>query len=301
MNARVEESPPAYGDDVLKLLDTPAVQVIRLLPDGARALLELNTKNRHIRATWVNELVRVIATHQWHLTSDAVAVTRDGDLLNGQHRLSACSCAELPIDVILQTGAQSDARFATDSGIKRSLSDQFKLNGYSYVQDIAATASLHRRYSRNVNKPWPAARSGSASNRATYEEDYAYATEDHPLILQVPPVGHALYDALRGVKAAVWCTALVLCSERHAADAERFFTAVKVGADLSEGDPRLALREYAIRINGGQRSRHNRNKEAFEPNERQLATVIKAWNMWRTGKKIKALRTNVDEKFQAVR
>lgn len=253
----------------------------RVHPEAAKGLLELNTKNRPVRAKWVNELTRIIATDQWQLTPDAIGVTNDGDLLNGQHRLHACLGANMPIDVLLVTGLSPTTRFATDTGVKRTLSDYFTLEGYKYPLNVASAVALHRRYLANVGDVWYAA--SSSNNRVTYEEAAAHL-EVHPLLHTVQGEAHNVYNANPGVKQSVWSVAMVMCAEVDAVAAELFFEHVKSGVDLSAGDPRLALRRYAERLARPMRQRRRYAKTNFEPAEFQLLHVIRAWNLWRAGK-----------------
>ena len=59
--------------------------VVQLDADGARTLIGLNTKNRKIRNSRVDQYAEAITDGRWQLSPDAIAV-ENGQLVNGQHR-----------------------------------------------------------------------------------------------------------------------------------------------------------------------------------------------------------------------
>lgn len=82
-------------------------------------------------------------------------------------------------------------------------------------------------------------------------------------------------------------------AQRDAELADRFFTALESGANLSTDDPIYHLRERLLQMRSNSQKRAN---ETFV-----MAVMIKAWNVYRTGGKMTQLRWRIDERFPEIR
>ena len=102
--------------------------------------------NRRLRPK--TNLVTAIVKDEWTLTNDAITFDTDGNLINGQHRLTACVETNTPIDVIVIRGLPPYAQLAMDTGRKRTVSDYLQLRGYKNCDRIAAIGASLERYER---------------------------------------------------------------------------------------------------------------------------------------------------------
>lgn len=98
-----------------------------MTPAMARQMLELNTKNRKMRARGVEFYKGIIARGEWQLTHQGVAVDVNGVLLDGQHRLTAIAEGDTAVEILVTTGLPPEAMTAVDNGITRSLGDHLHL------------------------------------------------------------------------------------------------------------------------------------------------------------------------------
>ncbi len=78
-------------NSMLEVVDVPAVKCVHveLTKAFAQYLLDHNRNNRKMSAVRVNMLKRDIAAGKWVLNGQSIVVTEGGDLLDGQHRLTA--------------------------------------------------------------------------------------------------------------------------------------------------------------------------------------------------------------------
>jgi hypothetical protein len=60
---------------------------------------------------------------EWKITHQGVAFTKDGTLIDGQHRLMAIDASNTPCEMLCVTGLEPDCFMVIDSGVKRSISD----------------------------------------------------------------------------------------------------------------------------------------------------------------------------------
>jgi hypothetical protein len=58
-------------------------------PEYAAALLQRNANNRNLRSTVVDHYAEQMKRNEWKATHQAIAVGADGNVIDGQHRLSA--------------------------------------------------------------------------------------------------------------------------------------------------------------------------------------------------------------------
>jgi len=117
--------------------------VILVTPDYARKLLEKNTDNRNIRVQVVNHLAEVIKNGAWCLTHQGIAISENGVILDGQHRLSAIVKANVAVEMAVSTDVPEEAFKAIDIGITRTLSDMFK-DDRRIIETVRLAACVHR-------------------------------------------------------------------------------------------------------------------------------------------------------------
>src|SRR5258708_40251676 len=68
----------------------PPAFATEITPEMATQWLEKNTMNRRIRQSDVDNLTGIMKRGQWELNGETIIISDTGDVLDGQHRLSAC-------------------------------------------------------------------------------------------------------------------------------------------------------------------------------------------------------------------
>lgn len=96
---------------------------IMMTPEYAKSLLAGNEGNRKIRDYWTTEIAKMINEGAWKLTHQAVAVSKTGRLLDGQHRLHGIIKSGKSVPIYVAEDCDDDIFMVTDKGIKRSLAD----------------------------------------------------------------------------------------------------------------------------------------------------------------------------------
>lgn len=97
-------------------------------PAQAQEYLSSNKGNRNIRNSWVNELIKIIKNDEWCLTHQGIAISKDGRLLDGQHRLIAISLSGVSVPISVTENCEDDTFLHIDKGVKRSLSDSISVD-----------------------------------------------------------------------------------------------------------------------------------------------------------------------------
>lgn len=99
-----------------------------ITPEIAKKYLEKNIVNRPLRNHTLDSLVRDIKNGNFRMTHQGIAFDRYGNLIDGQHRLTACALADTPITVLVTRGMQKDDGAYIDIGAKRSFNDAITIN-----------------------------------------------------------------------------------------------------------------------------------------------------------------------------
>lgn len=112
-------------------------------PDGAREWMKFNLRNRRVRRGWAKYLSDQLKSDRWAIMGDAIAFSKDGVLINGQHRLLAIIDADRPAVCLVVRGLTEEAFLTTDRGIGKSVADVLRQS-----HALMADASLCYRFIR---------------------------------------------------------------------------------------------------------------------------------------------------------
>ncbi len=231
--------------DVDDLIHRPGVYVVQITPDDAKRLLERNTKNRHPKPNAIDRYARTMADGKWRRTNQGIGVSLGGELVDGQNRLMACVQAGVPFETTLATGLDDEAKDVVDVGVRRSLGDSLRMAGHVNVVALAGGVSLRMRYEELIRtgQPWRTARSMSF----THDEGLAYVGE-HPEMAEHTTSSWVVRKAFGVVPLSVVIAFESMAYEYDPFKAEEFRNGLVTGANLAEGDPRLVLRNYLMRL-----------------------------------------------------
>jgi len=249
-------------------------------PEEAAAFLQHNVNNRSLRQSRVRAYAADMERGMFR--GDAVHIQFDttGRLINGQHTCSAIVASGVTLrDVIVETGCDPQVSAYLDRGLPKTATDALAERGAVNTSRIAAIIrySLYLRDYPNI--VW----SGIAvaaitqalviseyeSRSSEYDQITAYARQIHRYTL--------LSETAIGT----------LISHGRLFDDREFMTfseGLISGANLREGDPRLALRAWIPRSHIGPTRGYGQTIQY------RIACVIKAWNAYMRGESLKILR-----------
>ena len=125
-----------------------------MTPSSAASLLEKNFNNRRIKFALVAKLKNDILNNDWHLTHQPIAVDVDGNVIDGQHRLTAIAASEKAVPVMLATGCNAETMIAVDTGLSRSAADVLTLDGVKNAAIKAAITRILLSYKHYPNAWW---------------------------------------------------------------------------------------------------------------------------------------------------
>jgi len=88
--------------------DIASVEVRAVTPAMAREMLARNAGNRKLSQTKVSMYARIMREGSWRLTHQGIAITEDGGLIDGQHRLAAIVMYGKPVRLLVTTMRADD-------------------------------------------------------------------------------------------------------------------------------------------------------------------------------------------------
>ena len=215
---------------------TGEVNAVVITPTMALRWLEKNTRNRKINQSRVEQYSRAMKNGEWEFTGDSIKFSKEGDLLDGQHRLWACIEAKksFPSAVVMDLPGEVMTRI--DVGMPRTRGSVLKIRGEKHARILGAALYWIWKMERGRQ---------AIKKRAlspTHEELLA-ELKARPQVRGIVEWLHSFGPSGRvvgatGQLAAVCC----LLSETYPLQAKEFFAQLYSGANCSADAPALALR-----------------------------------------------------------
>jgi hypothetical protein len=100
---------------------------ILITPQIAKEWLSRNKSNRKLRPYKTEAYARTMKAGLWLLTNQGIGLDLNGNLIDGQHRLSACVMANTAFLSNVTTGLVPGAQEVIDCNIARSIPDQLHM------------------------------------------------------------------------------------------------------------------------------------------------------------------------------
>lgn len=219
-----EEDYPSTGGKVERRI---------LTVNDAHKLLRKNIGNRSVSDAHVDRLSSEVV-HRWKYNADPIRVAIGGRLLDGQHRLYAVIATNTPIDTAIITDLPEEVMMSIDTGRKRTISDYLTFKEHNRPLLIGAACRLVFNYLSGKSLSVP-------TSPGAVEE---FISERPRILRLIEPASD-----VRGICPVPSLIAILfLATEdpRYDLKVLEFIDGLASGANMEEGDPRIALaRTYA--------------------------------------------------------
>ena len=252
------------------------ISLIQLTAADAEKLLELNTDNRKLRKAKVDEYQRAMTRGDFHFNGDAIRISDQNVLLDGQHRLEALKLmpADYAILALVIDGLPSVSRETIDVGATRTAANLLEFGGAERTLNATNIAALGRA-AMTMEDP---------KQSMPSKQEVVHFVKAHEDDLERAYLhGHRTIEnsPLKGGTTPYALAAYLIGQVESDDEAIRFFfRKLSTGEGLFSGDPILTLRNRLISTppttEGGSRSRYRRNSSLF----------LRAWNAFATGQKL---------------
>ena len=132
----------------------PRLELRRVTPEWAADILRkhdesitaLKYRQRPINTKVVENYATDMKAGNWGVTGQGISFDENGNLMDGQHRLSAIVKAGVTMDMVVLWGVpqrvsdQIKSIDVIDIGRKRNVGQQLRIDGFQYYMEIATTA-----------------------------------------------------------------------------------------------------------------------------------------------------------------
>lgn len=196
----------------------------------------VNRDNRTVRDSHVDYLAREIVDGKWQVTHQGIAFSKDGRLIDGQHRLNAIVRAGVPVKCMVTTGLDDSAYKVVDCGSMRIVADRIHLvNNQNQNHVICAAITAYIKATQRV--------SGRTAVSAVEDEFLSKADSWQWVGAELSSVASKMRLAAVLASFAVY----------HFVDhkkASAFLAGYLSGSNLPDTSPILRLRNKALGVEG---------------------------------------------------
>lgn len=253
-------------------IDAPRITVERVTPEIAAQMLGTMPGNRLLRQRMVNRFAREMVAGKWLLNGESVKISREGRLIDGQHRLNAVIAAKVAVQFFVVRGVDPSAALTLDTGVSRNFYDATTIAGRDWLRESGGIARMWFRYERGIN---------SAQGRIPpSHQELDLVIEQHPHIPDSARFIKTLKVVQNKCNAGVQGFVHAFGSEKYDREmADSFMQDLNDGARLEKTSPIYALRARLVDY-----------AERKPEQVHVLALSIKAWNAWINGEKMQIVK-----------
>lgn len=115
-----------------------------ITPSIAAEYLKNNEGNRQVMQSRVKEYATEIKSGRWRHTHQGIAFDRQGNILDGQHRLSAIVRAGVPVRMAVYRDQDRENFDKIDTGYNRGNKDQYTLRGGVHTKNATKIVGIAR-------------------------------------------------------------------------------------------------------------------------------------------------------------
>lgn len=235
-------------------------EIVRITPGLAAEMLTHNSHNRPLTKGLTQKYASVMLEGRWKLSPEAIAFSKSGRLLDGQHRLSACVASGVTVKMSVWFGCEEDEFLVLDGGKTRTAADHLAVDGKNYWKLRASVARAQIMLDHGERDGVDAARVRNAAlDMDGPNMDLAVVVAHRAKhVVKVPAAALAYYHLL---------------SSRKSYQLDAFWDSFCGGADLASNSPILRVREYL-------RSVRNVGLHGTYSTIKSAAAIILAWNAY---------------------
>lgn len=258
-----------------------SVKIKKITPADARAMLEKNTNNRPISRKHVLRYMKAMQEGEFHFNGETIKFDSNGQLIDGQKRLTACVETDIPFTTVVVEGLPPAAFNSIDLGEHRKAWQMLARDGHENASQLAAALMYLSWYSNG----W--------TRRVTPTPNSQYMVlSEHPKIKEALADACELAPRKGGVIGrSILAFMLYTTSQSDSELSKRFWRAVATGEGLKSGEPEYLLRERMIRNLASKSKMHV---------DEIVALCIKAWNAKKAGKPLGVLKFPRKEEFPTI-
>ena len=247
----------------------PTFGIEQITPDFAEYVLETkNTKNRSMKPANLKRLVTAIDNGEWIITNQGLAFDKDGNLLDGQHRLLAIVKTGKTLPIMVARNMDPKIFNCVDTGTARTAADGLYIQGCSASKHLAAGIKVYLLYKRFPRGSWTFA---AVPTHSEILQEYKDNQEVYDEITNQMGVYHRKFHFFN---LSVGIPMYKLISEKNYSEEilSEFWTQFSEGTNLNIDNPILSFRNQMMQKGFRHRGSYYQRY--------QLNAFIRLFNLW---------------------
>lgn len=252
--------------------------IVNVTPSLAENLLTRNYNNRPLSNSVVTRYVDSMKNDEWVYDGTALVFDRSGNLINGQHRLSAVYKSGKTLPFKIEVGYKSDVFTTMDIGKMRNGGDALAIAGIDNYRLAATTAN----FVFNVIK---GTISTNSKKSLTHKQLVSFVTTNEQISESIKFFLENKKKLKRGSKIIAPSYIIsgfhFLFSQKDKSKSDDFIFKLITGSDIGLENPIYVLREHLNYLNEkNERTKHSDIAKLF----------IVTWNKYKKGEKLRNLK-----------
>lgn len=238
-------------------MSTMRARVETITPQLARKWLDKSAtiRQRGVRKNRVEKLTHAILAGQWQITHQGIALSPDGEVLDGQHRLLAIIAADQAVQMMVMRNVPHEVFESIDTGASRSPSDSLKIAGFTNTNILAAmirTVLVYEQVVGTAGGEWlTLERQVTTADILNYLDDQDNKDAAYAALKS----GHSIAQAVSRFGATTPLASANLILRTHPTDVgpatlAEFNARLCDGVMLAKNSPILALRRWLVSDTG---------------------------------------------------
>ena len=212
-------------------------KIVTITPAYAAKLLRDSAHhNRPLNTRMVDVYARDMAAGHWVINGQAIVLSPNGELLDGQHRLHAVVKSGVTIDTVISLGVPVKHFKTIDRGKERTFADVLHINGYHSTHRLAAITQVYIQIIIDNTQQFD-----SRPKVRTMDEFQAFFLEHEGDLIYASQKVHA---TRAWMASGIFGALIIQARHLDAPAAEDFTYALSQGANLTPDDPVLHLRNH---------------------------------------------------------
>ena len=237
----------------------------------AKQILATNTKNRPLNKRNLAKISNALRSGHWKFNGDPIRISQNGELLDGQHRLSAIIQVDTAAPFVVIRGLSKTVFDTIDTNQPRTAADVFAINGEENASSLVSAL----RFVDLATNDYQTNRYSNIQMQIMLEE--------HPLIRDsLDYIKGFKYQSLK-IPIRILHGYHYLFASKDAALADVFVAKLLTGENVNAEETVYVLRNMII-------ANASRSLSASYTSKYLAAIICKAWNFTRKGRTIKVLK-----------
>jgi hypothetical protein len=246
---------------------------VEITPDMAQLWLLRNKNIRRLQESKLSLFAEAMSKDQWDLNGESIKFDKDGNLVDGQNRLTACVKANKSFTSAVAFGI--DSAINVDRGKPRTVGQIIQAQEFAYDAN-AMSAMINYLHAYKDEGSAGFVTVGHGRHPLTLDDALRTAKENQQdLNYSIRATNkvkkifnrYSLHAALH----------YLFCQTAGTALADQFYEGLITGLNLSSSDPVYHLREKLMKL---------KNNQIATPINAYAGMIIKGWNYFITGRSI---------------